>query len=955
MPKLTRAVSKPFVDLGNYFRPHLHTERGISSDQAHALALERQLSGGIGSSTVTHTHDYPDTPGRSSPKLGDESPVPSTASSPPLESPADTEGDSPEPLWTSLANPSLEPLPSINQSPILDTFDEAEGFPPVFEDAEGEAAAEESFERWVGQAHQEQEPDDEVDESFATAQRSLDLDAFESPEACRRRSHSWHALDLSGNIADADADTSGETLAISPPSSPLLQPHAGGADDSSSCSGTPSLLGANETTFDFPSPRDSEDSYDGPATPNTSVPLCSPERTFDWSPGPVVDRKGKGKARAEERAPVPFPTSTSTPPRTAVPGFIEVIETCPTPEHTLPRQFRPEERRRSLVTSGLGIDLPDEAGEVDRFSDAEEREREQQDDDEEDDLPPLVPSIYSFGSSRDDLSFAPGRSQDSLLLRSRRERITVVEPSLDSYSSSVYPDAAHFDSYTRRPRRRPSLKTSEEADEPSSSRPNSVPPPPRHTRPITSPNLSPHARAGSSYFSSPPLAGPSSSRNLSSPVPFSSLLPLPLPSSSSTVLDPSVRPSDPHPLPLRHLRPLSPSWGAHPRPLSPVLRAQASKSTLHTYDLAHLPAPGTPRARPLEVPLRKVLLPTPFLGGGKGSGLYGDAFAPVERRAETAATGTGKRRSLSLMSLSGLVRSRSSAPQDGGRRRSFFGLSGLAGGAEPIVEEEQEDRTGADEDAEQDDREEDEPAWQHRPYAFPPAASAFASPDPALSIDDFAGFVPPLPSSSAQSTLRDFRPLLPHRQPQRPNTAPSRSFGANAPSSSPGSGGGLRPLEARPPWWSRAEELRRESMEAEQAEREAKKAAKAAKRQSMPISRSFALSRSAGHSAGPLVEAQSATVAPPKKLGRSASLAQSLSRLTGGVGRRSSLARSTSARPSTAGTGPERGEDEERRRKKERRRSSLAASIFGSREEDEPAAVPLHIWHAIEVRDAVAR
>jgi hypothetical protein len=71
-------------------------------------------------------------------------------------------------------------------------------------------------------------------------------------------------------------------------------------------------------------------------------------------------------------------------------------------------------------------------------------------------------------------------------------------------------------------------------------------------------------------------------------------------------------------------------------PRSPPLRAQPSTTTLFSWDLAHLPAPDAPREKPYRVSWRSVLLPTRYLGGGRGSGRYGDQWGPVERKTKAA-------------------------------------------------------------------------------------------------------------------------------------------------------------------------------------------------------------------------------------------------------------------------------------------------------------------------------
>lgn len=78
------------------------------------------------------------------------------------------------------------------------------------------------------------------------------------------------------------------------------------------------------------------------------------------------------------------------------------------------------------------------------------------------------------------------------------------------------------------------------------------------------------------------------------------------------------------------LRPLS---TPQHRPSAPaLLRTRPSTVTLVSWDVSHLPAPNTPRERPFKVPFRSVFLPTSYLGGGKGTGLYGDPCGPIERK-----------------------------------------------------------------------------------------------------------------------------------------------------------------------------------------------------------------------------------------------------------------------------------------------------------------------------------
>ncbi|GAA5854554.1 hypothetical protein JCM8547_004882 [Rhodosporidiobolus lusitaniae] len=731
MTKLTRSLSKPFV---KYIRPHLHSERGITSDSAHALAHQRKLSGGIGSSTLID--DFPHT---------DEDPLtPSPEPSP----------FAPASSSSSIAGPSTLPSSSTSSSnPYFDLLWEAPVVPesrqwkectPVLEDPEGEEAAERSFSRVPERIDEEEDEDERANETFQTAaDASFDSSAFGDFDVPRRRVHTWHALELDST----------STFAISPPGSPQLLPQlvqTEEADDS--CCDTPSLL-EDSSAFDAAaSPRDSEDSYGSPSTPNTSFPLSTVTRETSWSPSSSPNNKGKGKQREQA---YPFPTSTPT--RSTTP-FIELVEIAPTPE----KDNDERSRRRSLMTSGLGIAFDEDA--ASSIADEEEEAEEEVD--------PSIRSMsahshYSVVSSSNEALLYPGRSEDDL--RPRRERVNVVEPSLDSYNSDVYPDAAHYNTYTRRPRREhPSLFGTDDPDalpfpaiSPAElvtsllSYPNGstshlpeapyeapeIPPPPRHTRPFATPLTSPVASPdvspqppSTSYFPSPlpPLAptpsvarAPSMKRNASSPIPFSAMIPLTPP----------------------------PVHGAP----TPILRAQASDSSLFTWDMAHLPAPRTPREQPFKVRALSLLLPTAFLGGGRGTGLYGDQYGAIERKAPepTASSSTNKHRSLSVMSISGLTRSLSTSTRDG-RRRSLFGLASSPPAAPAIAEEDESPVAGPSGFPSSSSF--DFPS--HSLPALPAASSSTPSGD--LKIDEFAVFAP---APSGASTLRP-------KQRRRPQTAP---------------------------------------------------------------------------------------------------------------------------------------------------------------------------------------
>ncbi|GAA5962553.1 hypothetical protein JCM3765_003726 [Sporobolomyces pararoseus] len=107
-------------------------------------------------------------------------------------------------------------------------------------------------------------------------------------------------------------------------------------------------------------------------------------------------------------------------------------------------------------------------------------------------------------------------------------------------------------------------------------------------------------------------------------------------SSSSPPLPPSSSPP-----PLLYTRPLSQSFNNsssysnrhHPSSCQPHnLLPKASSTTLFSYDLSHLPAPSTPLEKPFKVDWKDLIKPSQYLGGGKGSGKFGDRFGAVERR-----------------------------------------------------------------------------------------------------------------------------------------------------------------------------------------------------------------------------------------------------------------------------------------------------------------------------------
>jgi len=347
------------------------------------------------------------------------------------------------------------------------------------------------------------------------------------------------------------------------------------------------------------SERSSEDGASTVTTPDTSVPTSS----SPWSERCDPHDESADLERPE-RVGVSTFAATSTPPRPAG-RFVELVETCPTP----PPRASTSARSRSLlvVASGLGSSSAPDGGDDEVFQ-----------------------SVTSSRRSSGTLSRSRERTRSSSAHSSRPPSPGFADPpSLlllgpgpsSSYTPSLYPDAAHYDTYTRRPRLRRSLTRifarEEDGDEDdalafppaealvadllrahpaeraawrASSADEGALEPLRHVRPVSMPGLA---------------DGSALRRSSASPAPFSSLI---------------------HPQHSYHTP--RPSYAA------PSPRHHPSSSTLLTYDLSHLPAPDSPRERPYRVSWTDVVRPSAFVRAGRGSGRCGDVWGAVERRVE---------------------------------------------------------------------------------------------------------------------------------------------------------------------------------------------------------------------------------------------------------------------------------------------------------------------------------
>ncbi|GAA5869914.1 hypothetical protein JCM3774_000527 [Rhodotorula dairenensis] len=290
------------------------------------------------------------------------------------------------------------------------------------------------------------------------------------------------------------------------------------------------------------------------------------------------------------------PTSAGTAPRPTTPPRLSlqpprVVETCPTPPSAARTCSGPPSRRRSVVAT--------------------------EPDAEESDVEPVVRSLVpsksrSRSRSREGLDATAPRPDAS----AESDADSVEGGAFDSLPATNREGTLSRRQRPRSPRPRTDAQGGSDAAAPPWYDPGSAE--------LVTALLSPRRRVSSASQHSTTACERSvriahdSSASRPELLSFSALGP---PFGSSSI-PASLAPSPP----TNRYRPSLPSPASHP------LRPQASMTTLLSWDLAHLPAPQTPRERPYRVSWKSVLLPTSCLGGGKGSGLYGDQWGAVERK-----------------------------------------------------------------------------------------------------------------------------------------------------------------------------------------------------------------------------------------------------------------------------------------------------------------------------------
>ncbi|GAA5841218.1 hypothetical protein JCM5353_001202 [Sporobolomyces roseus] len=564
--KLTRSLSRPFTDLSNLLRsPSMKST--TRPELSNLTTLKKRHSLTRKTRKKKSSSSTPTPP----PFTFHESFSPSHSH----EDLASSQLDIDQIQFESLSpSPSPSPIP-ISQPPTQEQQDEYEHLldslpyatsrrqwkecSPVLEDPELEAIEtsfftakahlpslreKESRERWIGDTTSiEGEGDADVEESFVTAREEGGM--RESPVKLSRKGLILPQLRTEEEEEEGEEEGK-EYRSTMPQDSPTSLTSSTTQNEGSYVVDTP------DTSF--------------PSSPGHEEPCDEPEWLVKTSSTP-----SKSTAFAQIQQGRKF-----TPPR-----FVEVVETCPTPEGQNAEKGRVEMespvRRRSEVIEQDQYRRRSLLRSSELDFDRESIEELEFDEDEEGELATRYLSNYSTGGSEP---------------RSSRVHYTSPTPSTlhlhRSYAPSIISEVAEEESLL------------------SQSRPQSR----NHSRNSTSsPSIFPTVSASelvmSSLLSSSQLTSrPTTSSQFN---PYSSL---------------SHRAP---PTPLKNTRPLSASY-------SKPLRPKQSEVSLFTYDLSHLPAPSTPLERPYRVNWRDLIKPSASLGGGRGSGRFGDLSGAVERK-----------------------------------------------------------------------------------------------------------------------------------------------------------------------------------------------------------------------------------------------------------------------------------------------------------------------------------
>ncbi|GAA5880698.1 hypothetical protein JCM16303_004316 [Sporobolomyces ruberrimus] len=516
----------------------------------------------------------------------------------------------------SIPSNEAQPPPHISSTMVQGTGDvEVEKLSFISEREEEEEEEEEGF-----------EDEDQVEESFVTAiEGTFRGQHVVSPQKATTRTSLGNRKEWTDTVEEEEDEEGGG----SPTTTTSF-------DDSSHLS--LSHEEEERTTLDTP-----DTSF--PSTPGCSSAVDSPD---------LDEEESKSGWLTSALANSSTPSKPTTRPR-----FVEVVETCPTPEHaieyhqhTLARDLEEEEEgendsptknRRSFAGTRSGEE--EEAKRRRRLFKSEELRHSYYDDaEDDDDAEADVDSIHPtrhFNLTTRYRAPCPPEPYSLLQERSPRSRQSTFASSASTTTSRCprSPRGDLFPTISATELVVTSLLSSRSLASQIPSPSQASPPRPLRTDNKAQNRVSSYS---SNYFD------PSCPRN------DDPSLPRPIPPSPLKHTRPLSQILHSSPLPLPPSNQISTTTPTHHRPIVvPSLHPKTSSQSLFTYDLSHLPAPRTPLEKPFTVEWKDLLRPSWGLGGGKGSGKYGDRFGAVERKSTDVKS---RRRRRSSASLLGVIR-----------------------------------------------------------------------------------------------------------------------------------------------------------------------------------------------------------------------------------------------------------------------------------------------------------
>ncbi|GAA5983878.1 hypothetical protein JCM5350_007584 [Sporobolomyces pararoseus] len=387
--------------------------------------------------------------------------------------------------------------------------------------------------------------------------------------------------------------------------------------------------------------------------------VSTPDTSFPSTPGIDDDEKSlyrslasstplKGNLRQQEQDLVNFNFTPPKPP----PRFLEVVETCPTPEHQHQHQHQGSEQVTAVAVNSGEEQGREEDQEVQTIESSPLTKRRDPSEStrrrsllKSSTLESYAPYYHEEGEQEVAKSWKYVSPTNSILELNRSRT-----PSLIGLGPQQQEQKTQIDSSTPTTPRKDRHRRCEHSRESTSGSTG---------RTDLFPTISATELVVASLLSSESIVSTvRQQQQVGDPRRYSS--------NSSYCFDPTNSP--PPPPPLTRTRPLSQPFHhhrsnryspnsqsqfqshSHSHSHSPLLLPKASSTTLYTYDLSHLPAPQTPLEKPYRVDWKDLLKPSTCLGGGKGSGKFGDRYGAVERKNQALSSSSSRdRRRSSLL------------------------------------------------------------------------------------------------------------------------------------------------------------------------------------------------------------------------------------------------------------------------------------------------------------------